>query len=179
MSEHLPDNYAKTLRTLIRFAVAMALFGLLIGIAFQESIKKFPPDAAPAGVHLTASLPLALVHGHVFNLGVLLPLALAGALVLARSAGGRPVGPRVLAWLRRAFLPFATATLLLQLFKGYYMLLSVRDGRHDIAAVDAAFLGGSHVLRYGIYAVVHTGMGISLGVFLVALWRSLGAAKQQ
>ena len=34
--------------------------------------------------------------------------------------------------------------------------------------------GGNEVLRYGIYALVHTGMGVSLGVFLVLLWRSLG-----
>ncbi len=26
------------------------------------------------------------------------------------------------------------------------------------------------------YAVIHTGMGVSLGVFLVSLWRSLGRA---
>jgi hypothetical protein len=38
-------------------------------------------------------------------------------------------------------------------------------------------MGGSHVLRYGIYAVVHTVMGVSLGVFLVLLWRSLGGRR--
>jgi hypothetical protein len=166
--------YAKTLRTLIRYAIAMAIFGVLIGIAYQESAQKLTYADAPAGLRLAAVMPLALVHGHVFTLGVLLPLALAGALVLGLRAGGGSVGPRALAWLRWVFLPFITATLALQLFKGYFVLLAVRHGQPDLAAVDASFMAGSHTLRYALYAVVHSGMGISLCVFLVALWRSLG-----
>ncbi len=161
MSTSLPQNYNKTLRSLIRFAIVMAIFGLLIGIAYQESAKKLPHEAVPAGLHLAAVMPLALVHGHVFTLGVLFPLALAGALVLGLKAGGRPVGPRALAWLQWGFLPLATATVLLQLFKGYFVLLAVRNGQHDLAAVDAAFLAGSSTLRYVVYAGVHSGMGIT------------------
>ena len=179
MSSPLPPVYAGTVRTLIRFAIAMALFGLLIGIAFQESAKKLPHSAASAGLHLEAVMPLALVHGHVFTLGVLLPLAVAGALILGLQVGGKPVGPRALAWLRRGFLPFAVATVVLQLFKGYYVLLAVRHGQSDLAAIDAAFLGGSDILRYAIYALVHSGMGLTLGVFLVALWRSLGTGGRR
>lgn len=175
MNQSLPDYYRPVLRTLLRYAIATGVFGLLIGIAFQESAHKLPFSAAPAGLHLEAILPLALVHGHVFVLGVLLPLGLAGALVLGLRCGGRPVGPRALSWLTLGFLPFAALTILLQLFKGYFILLAVRHGQHDMAAVDAAFLGGSAALRYGIYAVIHTGMGVTLGVFLVALWRSLRA----
>jgi hypothetical protein len=171
--------YAKTLRVLIRYSIAMAIFGVLIGIAYQESAKKLTYADAPAGLHLPAVLPLALVHGHVFTLGMLLPLALAGAMVLGLKAGGRPVGPRALAWLQWGFLPFAAASLALQLFKGYFVLLAVRHGQHDLAAVDASFLAGLDVLRYTLYAVVHSGMGISLCVFLVALWRSLAGHSER
>jgi hypothetical protein len=170
----LPAPYAKTLRILIRYAIALAIFGLLIGIAYQESAHKLTHAAAPDGLRLQATLPLALVHGHVFTVGVLLPLALAGALVLARKAGGAEVGPRLLAVLTWGFLPFAVASIALQLFKGYFILLSVRNGQLDMGAVDAAFLAGSSTLRYVAYAVVHSGLGISLGIFLVGLWRSLG-----
>jgi hypothetical protein len=174
-----PHVYARTLRTLLRYAIAMAIFGILIGIAYQESAQKLSYTAAPGALHLAAVLPLALVHGHVFTLGVLLPLALAGALVLGLKAGGRPVGPRALAWLKWGFLPFAAATVALQLFKGYFVLLAVRHGQQDLAAVDASFLAGSHTLRYALYAVVHSGMGITLGVFLVALWRSLAVVTNR
>jgi len=168
--------YGPTLRTLIRYAIVMAFVGLLLGISYQESAKKLPFDDAPGGVHLEAVIHLALVHGHVFTLGVLLPLALAGALVLARRAGGREVsrlGLRCLTW---GYLPFAAASLLLQLYKGYHVLLMARGGTLDFVAIDAAFMGGSHLFRYGIYAVVHGGMGVALGAFLVTLWRSLRGA---
>ncbi|MFH2054009.1 MAG: hypothetical protein ABIK96_16260 [bacterium] len=177
MSNPLPGGYAATLRTLIRFAIAMAIFGILIGIAYQESAKKLPIASVPVEVHQGALAPLSLVHGHFFTLGVFLPLCLAGALVLALRAGGRPVGPKAQAVLTRGFLPFAAATVLLLLFKGYFVLLAVRHGQHDLAVVDAGFMGGSHAVRYAVYAVVHSGMGITLVVFLVALWRSLGKGK--
>ena len=163
-----------TVRTLIRYAIAMAIVGLLIGISYQESAKKLPYEAMPGGEHLEAVIHLALVHGHVFTIGVLLPLGLAGALVLSRKAGGAEVPGWALHTLTRGYLPFAALVIALQLYKGYHFLLMARAGERDFAVIDAAFLGGSHVLRYGIYAVVHSGMGITLGVFLVALWRSLG-----
>ena len=86
----LPDGYAATMRTLIRYAIVMAFVGLLVGVAFQESAKKLPFSEAGAGLHLEAMLPLALVHGHVFTLGVLFPLALAGALAMAALDEDRP-----------------------------------------------------------------------------------------
>lgn len=175
MSTPSPAPYARELRVIIRFAVAMAIFGLLVGIAYQESAHKLKWEDTTAGVHLAATHALSLVHGHIFTLGVFLPLALAGALVLALRAGGRELGDRSLAVLRYGYLPFSVATVLLQLFKGYFVLLAVRGGETDMAAVDAGFMVGNAVLRYGVYAVVHSGMGITLGIVLVALWRSLGA----
>ena len=169
----LPESYRSVVRTVIRYAVVMAFVGLLVGISFQESAKKLPFDDAPAGVHLESVIQLALVHGHVFVMGVLLPLTLAGALLMALRVGGRELSPRGLAWLVRGYLPLAAGSLALHLYKGYHVLLMARAGERDFAVIDQAFLGGSHVLRYGVYAVIHAGMGVALGVFLVFLWRSL------
>jgi hypothetical protein len=172
--DDIPASYRLTIRTLLRYSIVMAFVGLLVGVAFQESAKKLPFDVAPAGIHIESILQLALVHGHVFTIGVLLPLAMAGALLLARHAGGDAVGSRGLAWLIRGYLPFAASSLALHLYKGYHFLLLTRAGERDFAVIDAAFMGGSHLLRYVVYGVIHTGMGVTLGVFLVALWRSLG-----
>lgn len=174
---NLPDSYIRTLRTLIRFAIVLAILGLLVGVSYQESAHKLTYEAAPDGLRPLAVLPLALVHGHFFTLGVLLPLGLAGALVLALKTGARPVGSLTLGVLTRGVLPFAAASLALQLYKGYFILLSVRHGQHDLGAVDAAFLGGSATLRLVLYAVIHTALGVTLGIFLVSLWRSLGQAQ--
>ena len=166
--------YRDAIRTLLRYAIVMAIFGLLIGISYQESTKKLPYDDAVAGVRVEAVHRLALVHGHVFTMGVFLPLGLAGALLLGRHVGGGEVSRRGLRWLTCGYLPFAAFSIALQLYKGYHVLLMARAGERDFAVIDAAVLGGSHVLRYGVWAVAHVGMGVSLGVFLVLLWRSLG-----
>ncbi len=166
-----------TIRTLIRYSIVMALLGILIGIAYQESAKKLPYEAMPGGEHLEAVLHLALVHGHVFTLGVLLPLALAAALLLAGKTGGSEVPHWAQKTLTRGYLTFAALSLALQLYKGYHFLLAARGGERDFVVIDEAFMGGSHVLRYVIYATLHTGMGLTLGAFLVALWRSLGRQK--
>ena len=169
-----PTPYARLTRILLRYAVVMAVVALLAGISFQESTKKLGFDDAPAGLHLEAVLPLGLVHGHVLTAGVLLPIALAGALHLALRAGGRPVGERTLRAFTWLYLPFTAASLALLLAKGYHVLLAVRGGETDFAVIDGAFLGGHHAARYAIYGIVHGGMGLGLVVLLVGLWRSLG-----
>ncbi|MBD3220609.1 isochorismatase family protein [bacterium] len=173
----LSPTYQRAVRTLLRYAIVMAIIGLLIGISYRESTKKLPYEEAPAGVRLESVMNLALVHGHVFLMGMLMPIGLAAALVLARRAGGAEVSGRSLRWLTRGYLPFAAASVLLQLSKGYHVLLMARAGERDFAVIDGAFMGGSHVLRYLVYAVVHAGMGVTLGVFLVQLWRSLGKKR--
>ena len=148
---------------------------LLSGVLFQESSKKLDYAAAEPGLRLEAVLSLALVHGHVFVTAVLIPIAMAGALFLALKAGGSELGPRPLAWLTRGYLPSVTATVLLMIYKGYHVLLAVRSGERDLDAVDRAYFGGLVALRHGVYAVAHIAMALSLGVFVVALWRSLRA----
>ena len=98
---------------------------------------------------------------------------MAGAWLMARRAGGADVSGRSLAWLTRGYLPAAAVTLVLQLVKGYHVLLAVRGGATDLAAVDHAFLAGNEVLRYALFGISHTALGVCLTVYLVALWRSL------
>jgi len=168
-----PVHYVTTVRTLLRFAVVMLFIALLTGVAFQESSKKLTYSEVAPGARLEAVLSLALVHGHVFLVGVLIPIALASALFLARKCGGAELTPRSLRWLTRGYLPFVSGTVGLMLYKGYHMLLSVRFGERDFDAIDAAYFGGVTALRHGVYGVTHVGMAVALGVFGVSLWRSL------
>lgn len=173
----LPAHYRTGLHILLRFAAAMALFGLLSGVLFQESSKQLARAEAPGGMHLETLLSLALVHGHVLVSATLIPIAMAAALMLARRAGGAEISPRALAWLTRGYLPCVTLAVLLMLYKGYHVLLSVRFGATDLDAVDASFFGGLTPLRHAVYGVVHVGMALGLGVYCVALWRSLGSRR--
>lgn len=173
----LPVHYRSAIRTLLRFAAAMALFGLLCGVLFQESSKRLEHAEAPSGLHLEALLSLALVHGHVLVSATLVPIAMAAAAVLALRAGGAELSPRALAWLTRGYLPCVTLAVLLMLYKGYHVLLAVRFGASDLDAIDASFFGGLTPLRHAVYGVVHVGMAVGLGVYCVALWRSLGTRR--
>ena len=168
----LPAHYAATIRRLLRYAMVMTVLGLLSGILFQESAKKLTYEDVGAGLRLEAVLHLALVHGHVFVTGVLMPLALAGALVLARRVGGIEMSGKSLSWLAW-YLRLTAVTVALMLYKGYHVLLSVRWGATDLAQVDATFFGGQVWVRHVVYGIAHAGMGISLGIFAIALWRSL------
>lgn len=89
---------------------------------------------------------------------------------------------RVLPWsppaalAARGYPPLVAVTMALMLHKGYHLLLAVRDGARDLDAIDASYFDGLTWLRHGVYGAAHIGMAVSLGVFLVALWRSLRRA---
>jgi hypothetical protein len=168
-----PDHYRAATRVLLRFSIVMAVVGLLSGIAFQESGRKLSPGAGDPGLRMQATIHLALVHGHIFVTCVLLPLALAGMLFLAKKVGGAPLPTRAVAFATRGYLPFATATVALMLYKGYHFLLAARGGESSLARIDASFFGGISAVRLSLYGLVHTGMAVTLTVFLVAIWRSL------
>jgi hypothetical protein len=171
----VPGHYRSTVRTLLKFAIVATVVAFLAGVAFQESQKKLSyADAAP-GLRLEAILSLALVHGHIFVTAVLIPIAMACVLFLARKIGGAELTRSSLAYLTRGYLPAVTVTLLLMLYKGYHVLLAVRHGTTDLAAVDASYFGGSLALRHGVYAVTHITMSVALIVFLVRVWISLRA----
>jgi hypothetical protein len=173
----LPAQYAVSIRRLLRYGMVMTVLGLLSGILFQESAKKLSYEDVGAGLRLEAVLHLALVHGHLFVTGVLMPLGMGGALVLARRVGGVEMSAKSLRWLD-GYLLFTAVTVALMLYKGYHVLLSVRWGATDLGEVDAAFFGGQVWVRHVVYGIAHAGMGISLGIFAIGLWRSLRTRTQ-
>lgn len=172
-SPDLPLHYRRSLTTLLRFAAVMTVIGLLSGVLFQESAKRLGLDEVSPGLHLAATQGLAVLHGHVMLIAVLMPIAMAGALLIARRVGGRELGSKPLAWLTIGYLPFACITLALILYKGYHVLLAVRGGERNFATIDADFFGGLTGARYGVYGIAHVGMAVPLSVFVIALWRSL------
>lgn len=169
----LPHHYRRAARTLLRFACVMTVVGLLSGVLFQESSKKLLPWEVDAGLHTKATLRLALLHGHVIVSAVLIPIACAAGLLIARRIGGAELGSKPLAWLTRGYLPFVCITLTLMLVKSYHVLLAFRGGQTDLEAIDAQFFFGQVMLRHVVYGVSHVGMAVGLSVFAIALWRSL------
>lgn len=175
----LPLHYIAAIRTLLRFGLVMVVVGLLSGIAFQESSKKMSLTP-PVGevTHLDAVLNLALVHGHILVTGVLFPIAMACVLYLARACGGMDVSRRALRWIVSTYLPFVSASILLMLYKGYHVLLSVRAGLTDMNQIDGNLFAGNKALRHSLYGLSHGGMAFALCLFSWCVWRSLRTKSQ-
>ena len=172
----LPDHYRRFFRTQLRFALLMMAVALLTGICFQESGKKVHIDAAvPVGAHLEYILGLALVHGHTFLIGVLVPLALTWMLQLGLNLGLPPLSPLSLRTATALYVPGALAVVALMLVKSYHFILGVRHGVTDFNLLNQSFLGGGHALRAGLYGASHAAMAAGLAVFAVGFWRSLDA----
>jgi hypothetical protein len=119
-------------------------------------------------------MDLALVHGHMVLVGVLLPLAFTWMLHLQQVLGFEPLSRRTLALATAAYVPGALLTVTLQLVKGYHFVLGVRHGAVDFARLDASFLGSSHLLRTGLFGLAHAAMGAGIGILGLGLWRALG-----
>ena len=176
-SSEISSEYQATLRTLLRFAAVMTIVGLLSGVLYQESGKKLDVTKTGVALHLEARIHLALVHGHMLVSAVLLPIAMGAALVLARMAGGLELSKMSLRFLTRGYLPCVCAALGLMLYKSYHILLAVRWGNHDLSSIDQNYFGGIKALRHGVYGLTHIGMALSLGIFVVALFRSISTQR--
>ena len=172
----LPEPYKRFYKTYLRFALVMIIVALLAGICFQESAKKVHiTQAVPVGAHLEYVLSLALLHGHVFLVGVLLPLACIWMVHLTLVLGIGTVSGRSLGWSTALYLPGAVLTVLLMLLKGYHLVLGVRHGALDFNQLNATFL--TPPLRAASYGLGHALMGVGLGVLVLAMFRSLGGSS--
>lgn len=170
----IPGHYRKFYHLYMRFTMVMTIVALLLGIVFQESSKKAPiSDVLPAGAHLEAIITLALVHGHAFLIGVLIPLALTWLLYLGLSLGHPPVSSKSLKIGTTLYLPGSVLAIILMLYKGYHYLLGVRSGNLDFQVLQESFFMGSHALRAAAYGLTHTAMAVGLGIMVISLWKTL------
>ena len=174
MNMPMPITYRRTFPIYLRFAIVMIFVGLLTGILFQESAKKTPvSDILPPGLHLETVLHLALLHGHSFLIGVLIPLAITWMLSLGIWLGYPPIGDKSLkvgTWL---YLPSAVVVILLMIYKGYHFQLGVRSGILNFQELNASLFMGNHALRAAIYGLAHSAMAVGLGTIAVSFWRTI------
>lgn len=170
----IPEHYRPFYRLYLRFSVVMMIAALLMGILFQESSKKAPiTEALPAGPHLESIFSLALVHGHTFIIGALVPLAVTWMLYLGLQLGYRPLSEKSLNWGSRLYLPGAVMAVVLMLYKGYHYLLGVRSGQLDFEVLNQTFFFGSHALRAATYGLTHTAMAVGLFILILSFWKSM------
>ncbi|MBL8031795.1 MAG: DUF2871 family protein [Candidatus Doudnabacteria bacterium] len=157
----------------------MAAFALIAGILFQESTRKVTYEAVGAALHWEAVYHLALLHGHSFIIGVLIPVAILVAMQFSLMMGGAIISEKSLKWGVLLYQIGVVLSVLLMLYKGYHYVLSVRKvlssgmGQLDIAQIQHSFFGGQELLKQVVYGVSHVAMSAGIIVLLVGIWRSL------
>lgn len=169
----IPTHYRKMYLSFMRLACWMVFFGLLTGILFQESTRKVPLGQFPPGIHWEAVYHLALTHGHVFLIGVLIPLAVLALLHFSLILGANPISERMAKWGGSLYHAGAGMTVLLMLYKGYHYVLSVRGGQLDFAVIHETYFAGSHLLRGILYGLSHSALGAGLIILVIAILRNL------
>ena len=174
----IPNHYQTLYKKFLRFGCGMTIFALISGILFQESTKKIPfNETFTPGIHWESTYHLALLHGHVFLIGVLIPIALISMLHFGLLLDGKIISEKTLNWGTWLYIPGTLLTILLMLYKGYHYVISVRMGQLDFVEINHTFFMGSHIARAIVYALSHTSMSIGLGIFVVSIWKSLPSAK--
>lgn len=173
-SVEIPDYYRRFYIKLLRFSFLMTMLSLLTGILYQESSKKLPiSEALPPGAHWEAVIHLALNHGHLFLIGVLIPVALCCMVFFSQLLGAKPVSEKVLLWCRRLYITSASIAMILMVYKGYHYNILMRQGVIDFDTVNEMLFGGSHLIRGLVYGLTHTLMVGSLYTLVIKLWRHL------
>ena len=174
----LPEHYRTFYRRFIRMALLMLVFGGLAGILFQEMTHSLKYADLPPGRRLEAVYHLALLHGHSFLIGAVMPLCWVATLHVGLALGARPVTPRALAWVTWTYIPGALSVVALIGYKGVHYVLQVRAGVTDFDVIHQGLFGGVRLLRGIVYGLSHTVATVGLAVFAWVVWRSLSARSE-
>ena len=170
----LPESYQKFFTKILKFTIVMAIVDLVAGVLYQESSKKIAiSEALPAGAHWQATVHLALVHGHMFMMGVIIPLTVCFMLYLGQVLGYGPVGEKTLKWGGSLYIWSAISAMLLILYKGYHYNIAIRKGILDFNEIDHLFFGGQEIFRHIAYGLSHTVMVVALGMLVTGLWKTM------
>lgn len=168
-----PAHYRRFYVFFIKFALWMLVVGGIAGILFQEMTKGLGYDKVEPGVRLEAVYHLALLHGHAFLIGALMPVAWIGILHMCRKLGADEITPRALRWVVWTYVPGAISVLALICYKGMHYVIQVRGGESDFAAIHAGIFGGNRLVRGLVYGLSHTIATVGLIVFGWVIWKSL------
>ena len=157
-----------------RDEVAIAL-QLLAGVATSALVFACARRLFSARAALFAGLACAAFGPLVFYEAMAMKTFLSPLLTIAALyAGLRYAGDPRARWLAAA----GSAIGLACLVRENHVLLAVRRGEGDLATIDERFFFGLAPARHAVYGLAHVGMALALGVFAVALWRSLGRPRE-
>ena len=173
----LPEHYRWFYRSMIRFALIMLVVGGVMGLVYQEMTKSLTYSELPPGLRIEGLQRLAILHGHSFLIGTVMPVVWLAMLYFCQMLGAPAITQKGLKWIYWTYVLSAASVILLALYKGTHFVLELRGGNRDFDAINQGVFGGSKLARGFAYGGSHTLATVSLVIFAVCLWRSLSRAK--
>lgn len=170
--------YRRFFRAILRFALVMLVVGGVTGVAYQELTKSLSYEILEPGLRIEGLQRLAILHGHSFLIGTVMPMVWLLMLYLALKLGAPPVSARGLAWVYWTYVPSAVSVVALILYKGIHFVLEIRAGNRDFDAINQGIFGGSKLVRGLAYGGSHTLATVALLIFSVCMWRSLSRSSE-
>ncbi len=170
----------KLFRGIITYSLAMMIAGLVIGVLYREFTKIYTAGL-PLEKQLLVSYYLSLGHGHVFMVGVLIPLALLVSTYVLTERGY--LDRDRLNSLEKPFIIFVAGSLMmvgLLVYKGLGMVyFYAQNPGAGLSAADEKLFLGSKALRESLYGVAHLAMGVGLVWYVWMLIRYSRKASEK
>ena len=174
----VPRHYRAFCVYFIRFSLIMLVIGGFVGVLYQEMTGKIRFADVPPGMHIETGYRLAVIHGHFFLIGAVMPIVWITILKVVHELGGRPVGERALDWIRGTYSVGAVSVTALLLYKGLHYVIEVKKGERDFDKIHAGIFGGVRWIRAVAYASSHTIATVALVLFAVVVWRALSSRRE-
>ncbi|QEE14519.1 DUF2871 family protein [Promethearchaeum syntrophicum] len=160
----------------IKFAIICIFFSGLAGVFFREFGRAFSSGLSSLEA-MHATLALSQTHGHLLNIGFLVPLGLALITFFVKDKLDEKDMKKLNLWFTISMIA-GIGTILLLFYKGiHFVVYSSSQFDFSITEIDDLLYGGSKMIRAMLNAIFHTSYGGSILLYTIPILKSLKKLK--
>jgi len=160
----------------IRFAIYGIIVSGLVGVFYREFGRVMTADLSYFNT-LHATYPLSATHGHLVNIGFLIPLGLALMTFLVKDKLNEKSLKKMNLWFTISMIA-GIGTFLLMFYSAiHFLVLSTGDTYIAPEVIDSMLFGGSAALRAILFATIHTSYAGSVVLYSIPILKSLNKMK--
>ena len=160
----------------IIFAIICLFISGLAGVFFREFPRPFL-EGLSAFDAMHSTLTLSQTHGHLLNIGFIVPLGLALITFFVKDKLDEKDMKKLNLWFS-IYMIASIGTFLLLLYKGiHFVVYSSSQFNLPYMEIDALLYGGSAMLRAMSNAIFHASLGGSLILYSIPILKSLKKLK--
>ena len=160
----------------IKFAIICLFISGLAGVFFREFPRPFL-EGLSAFDAMHSTLALSQTHGHLLNIGFIVPLGLALITFFVKDKLDEKDMKKLNLWFT-IYMIAGIGTFLLLLYKGiHFVVYSSSQFNLLYMEIDALLYGGSAMLRAMSNAIFHASLGGSLILYSIPILKSLKKLK--